>query len=595
MIHLYHMDGIAFIISFVLLLMVLSLKKRVQHLQNLIVSRGIASQKEVLGSALSAEGFASTTPQISEQAEQPLTPRSDIPEKQNPFEAFAEWAREDWLMKLGALLLLIGFGWLVRYAFLNNWIGPAGRITLGVAAGVVFLIVGWWRIQRFINQGSVFLALGSGVVLLSIFAARFLYDFFTPLSAMAIMFLSVVFVALASVKFQVRSLSLVSLALAGVVPILTHSPTSDYIGLFTYLLVVVVGATWIVALTGWRVLTPASLVLVTIYSMQHLIGFVTTDKDVLLLFAYAFTGVFFLTNVIGSVRSSKEDPLTDALTAGGVGLFLLVWIMQTAPSEWQSLLLVSWMIVFSMGAFLVFRATQKRVPFFAYAAVSIALLAAATAAELDGPMLTIAYTLESACISLVLYAALRDVKIALMSTFLLAAPAALSIESFMARVWRTHILHDHFFVLLLFAGVLLGLGLFFTAHLRKKELPGGNELYAMSSALLIAGSFYAYALLWLSLHAAFQNDDMAVMLSLAVYTIIGILCYFYRGEEHGKYVQGYGGVLLGFVVGRLLIVDVWNMALTGRIITFFLIGILLMSTAFLWKKQSNDTTFISHN
>ncbi len=42
---------------------------------------------------------------------------------------------------------------------------------------------------------------------------------------------------------------------------------------------------------------------------------------------------------------------------------------------------------------------------------------------------------------------------------------------------------------------------------------------------------------------------------------------------------------LGFVVLRLLTVDVWKMELTGRIITFLLVGALLMSTAFLVRKR----------
>lgn len=32
---------------------------------------------------------------------------------------FVEWIKEDWMLKLGALLLLIGFGWLTTYAFLR--------------------------------------------------------------------------------------------------------------------------------------------------------------------------------------------------------------------------------------------------------------------------------------------------------------------------------------------------------------------------------------------------------------------------------------------------------------------------------------------
>ncbi|MBI4021961.1 MAG: hypothetical protein HY372_01255, partial [Candidatus Andersenbacteria bacterium] len=48
----------------------------------------------------------------------------------------------------------------------------------------------------------------------------------------------------------------------------------------------------------------------------------------------------------------------------------------------------------------------------------------------------------------------------------------------------------------------------------------------------------------------------------------------------------YGAVLLGFVVLRLLFIDVWKLALTGRIITFFLVGALLVSTAFLGRRHA---------
>src|SRR3989338_5278313 len=579
------MEGISFIVSVVALFIALGLKKRVEHLEELAKSPVHASRQEV------ASGVSMASEPVSRgDVFQPAPFEIGVPlsetapmEKPSLFDAFGRWVQEDWLMKLGALLLLIGFGWLVRYAFLNNWIGPAGRITLGISCGVLFLLLGWWRIQKFISQGSVFLALGSGIVLLSVFTARFLYDFFTPLSALVVMFLSVVFVALASVRFRVRSLSLVSLALCGVVPLLTHAPTTDYIGLFSYLLVVVVGATWIVVLTGWRILTPASLLLVSFYSAQYFTGFISKDSDVLLLFAYAFTAVFFLTHVLGSVHSSEEDPKADAITAGGIGFFLLAWVMSSAPAEWQSLILVSWMIVFSAGAFFVFKTRVKRVPFFAYAAVSAMLLASATAIELDGAWLTIAYIIESACVSLVIYATLRDAKLALRSTLLLVGPAILSLWSINAEEWRYTVLHEHFFVLLLFGSVFFALGVFFGTRAEKEHATGQIG----SALLLICGSIYYYALLWLSLHAGLQNNDTAVMIALAVYTIIGIICYFYQQAEEPNHIRVYGGVLLGLVVVRLLMVDVWNMALTGRIVTFFLIGILLMSTAFLWRKKSS--------
>ena len=63
-------------------------------------------------------------------------------------ERFIKWVREDWLLKLGAFLILIGFGWFATYAFLNNWVGPYGRIGLGIFAGVAILILGQWRFKE---------------------------------------------------------------------------------------------------------------------------------------------------------------------------------------------------------------------------------------------------------------------------------------------------------------------------------------------------------------------------------------------------------------------------------------------------------------
>ena len=46
----------------------------------------------------------------------------------------------------------------------------------------------------------------------------------------------------------------------------------------------------------------------------------------------------------------------------------------------------------------------------------------------------------------------------------------------------------------------------------------------------------------------------------------------------------YGAVLLVFVVGRLLLVDVWKMEIAGKIVTFFMIGALFFSQPLTVKK-----------
>lgn len=551
---------------------------RKEEIKKFLLSKGWQESKIKTAFGLSGiKDQAIKSVVVSEEAEPTLSER------------FIEWAKEDWILKLGAILLLFGFGWLATYAFLNNWIGPMGRITLGIFAGAFFILLGWWRIRKYIHQGGVFLVLGSTTILLTIFAAREVYDFFNPTLALFVMFLSVAFVALASVRYNNRALALTSLILASIAPLLTNSPTANYIGLFSYLLVVVIGTIWVVAITGRRELTGAALIVVVFYSLSHLFSLTLKDREVLLIFAYIFVTIFFLTNIVGILRLKNKKIVYDLIIAAGNGLFLLAWIMVAAQDEWKSLIIVAWMIAFSVAGFLIFKITQRREPFYAYAGVGIAMLATATSIELKGATLTIAYTIESGIIALIVYGILKDIRIAKKASLLLVGPAVLSIASMTSPSWLTGIIHEDFFVLFTLALTFLGLGVFF---LYKTEEAEDKESRQISVTLLVTGSFYIYVILWLSLHAGMQNDNIAVMSALVIYTIIGLIFYLYGLANEKKDLHVYGSLLVGFVVWRLLSVDVWKMELEGRIITFFLVGTLLISTAFLRKKKKDDNTKI---
>ncbi len=573
------MEFVIFIFGIVILIFVFNLRVRVKDLEELVKS----GETQPIPKSSSESSLSQL------KKEQPITPLTEpalglSPLEPTSFDKFSEWLKEDWLLKLGALLLLIGFGWLTTYAFLNNWIGPTGRIALGIVAGALFLLLGWRRIEKYINQGSIFLVLGSTTILLTIFAAREIYGFFTPISALAVMFLSTAFVALISVKYNNRYLSFLSLVLAGIAPLLTNTPSPDYISLFSYLFVVILGTIWIVVLTGRRELVTAALLLVTLYSLPRLFSPISTDLETLLLFAYAFAAVFFLTNTAGILRLKNKEIIPDLVTAAGNGLFLIIWIMTAAQDEWKSLIIAAWMVVFAVGAFLIFKITQRREPFYVYAGVGVAMLAAATSVELKGATLTIAYTIECAFVVLVAYLALRDIKVVERISLLLAGPVVLSFGSITSNAWAEGFLHKDFFVLLVLGLTFLGLGSFF---LRRLQGVDDKESRKLSVFILIVGSLYIYVLLWLSLQATLQNNNTAVMISLVVYTIIGLICYFYGLKNDKRAPRLYGGALIGFVVGRLLFVDVWRMELAGRIVTFFLIGALLVSTAFLGKKKRN--------
>ncbi|MFA5934383.1 MAG: DUF2339 domain-containing protein [Candidatus Paceibacterota bacterium] len=615
------MEFIFIIGGVIILLMVLNLRGRVQKLEEFIKNGAVSkseanpqSTETVAQQSISAEsligyiqqqlkqgitygeiqrtllfnGWSTSDVEIAFKEAVSSNPNYNIPLVQTEgdySDKFVKWLKEDWLLKLGAFFLLIGFGWLTNYAFRNGWIGPMGQISLGIIAGSLFIMLGWWRIQKYVNQGGVFMVLGSTVVLLTIFAAREVYGFFTPTSALVVMFLSTVFIGLASVKYKSQSLALSGLILAGIAPLLTNSPTTNYIGLFSYLFAVILGAIWIVFLTGGRKLTLAALILVTFYSLPHIFHFAIADKGTLLIFAYAFTVVFFITNTMGILKLKDKEIIPDLITAMGNGLFILIWIITAAQDEWKSLIIALWMVIFTVGAFIIFKITERKEPFYVYAGVGIAMLATATTVELKGVALTIAYIVEAGMIPLITYLVLNEIKLAERMSLLLIGPIALSFGSIVSSSWSTGVLHKDFFVILLLGVTLLGLGLFF---LNSYHENGNSESQKPNPLLLIAGSIYIYILIWLSLHAALDNDSTAIMFSLVIYTIIGLVTYFYGLSNGYNTIKIYGGILLGSVVVRLLLVDVWRMELSGKIIMFFLIGALLVSTAFYRRGKKSE-------
>ncbi len=522
------------------------------------------------------------TPRI-EQGTMPHTiphvPSSDTEER------FMRWIKEDFLVKLGAFLILIGFGWFVSYAFLHDWIGPYGRITLGLLIGAGVLALGVWRIQRFTHQGGIFVVLGSTIILLTICAARMIYGFFTPLSALMMMFGAVVFVAFVSVRYNSPKLAMAGLLLGSIAPLLVNAPHWSAFEILSYLLVVVLGTLWVVYYTGWKTLTPVALAVVAVYGASYMgSNWFSTGNDVALLFAFVFTALFFATNVM-SILYERQGVASSAtmFTAFGTSAYLIAWIASSVAAEWQSLLYVAWMLVFSLGAFAVYRGTANRVPFYIYGATSLALLGAATAAELDGAMLTIAYTIE---VGAIVALSRMFVPIALSRNlgWLFTIPALMSLPSFVSPLWQTGVLHNDFFVLLILMCALWVTG----AYVFENAPADDEETRGVGIAFGVVGTFYALSLVWLILHALLDTD-VAVMLSLVIYTILGLLLHVAGTNTDQKNLRLGGWVLLGFVVARLLFVDVWQMELAGRIITFFVIGALLISTAFMGKKRTQET------
>ncbi len=495
-------------------------------------------------------------------------------------EQFFHWCSIDWPMKLGALLLFLAVGWIVTVVFWEA-IGPIGQVALGLVLGILILLFGSQRMSRSVNQGSVILALGAGTVYLTIFAARFEYDFFTPASALLFMFLVTVFVGFVSVVRKSFPLALLGLFLGGIAPLLTHSGHPDLFGLFSYLFVLLLGTLWVTRLTGWRNLTVAGMILYGLYAFPFMVGTnfygVDPDQSTKILIAMVFATLFFIANVL-SIISDRLAEHGDLVVGLMNGLILLGWIGNVISPEWRSLAAVLVALVASVGAYMIHLMTGLRQPVYIHSAVAGIFLGMATAYELSGSALVIAYTLEVTALVLLAKFVVRSDDAASKASVVALVPMILSLESFGHYAYAREVFTKDFFALVL----VIGMAWLFSRILRRNEVSAGVGAARIFFAAAVLSSL---AFIWPFMRAIFQDDATATTVTLFIYTVIGMYCYVTGKLKEHTEMRRFGSILLLLVTGHLLLIDVWNMDVGGRIVTFSVIGVLFMSTAFIGKKQ----------
>ena len=503
----------------------------------------------------------------------------------------SSWFKDNLILKIGVIMILAGFGWFVSYAFMHNWIGPAGRIALGTTLGSLFTIFGSLRLGKNKTQGVAFTVLGSALVIISVLAGQYFYNFFSPFTVLSIVFLVSAYVSFSAVFHSIESLAVYGLFLSLLAPYFSHTAEMDPLLMYLYLLVVSVGTIWVSIEKNWNSVTSVGITGVFLYSINtlwvnpaNLVSNFALIKYILLYISYFISLVYLAVNVYSLVRNKIKVSGNDIFLTIINTSIILGFTISIVPTTYQSIVIIAWTLVYALLGFFVFQKTRNDQMFLIHTLVSILLLGIATSIEFKGHTLVIAMALEAAVISISSYVVTGKIKVAQNFSFLLIVPLFISLPSFISSKWDSGVMHSDFAVLLVMAFILGVLGFFF--KLNKEESPSDD--LKVSHMLFIISTFYVYSLIWLSSHSLFQNNDMAVFFSLLVFTIVGLVTHFVGLFQHNVILKNYGMTLLVLVVIRLVLVDVWNMELTLRIVTFIVLGVMFISTAFISKNQSKE-------
>lgn len=219
-----------------------------------------------------------------------------------------------WLNYIGITALIIGMGFFIKYAFENEWIGPTGRVVLGMLVGLCF--VGWGELWRskytYYSQGLV--GGGIAILFLALFGAASFYQII-PMNIGRVLFIVVtVFAVLLSIRYRASSIAFMGFLGGYLNPILLSTGQNQQVALLTYVTILDLGVLVVAFFRNWKWLNIFALVATAaifggwaakFYDLQP-IPYATTQLFLTLFFViFGFLSIFY--NVIHKQKTSLLD------------------------------------------------------------------------------------------------------------------------------------------------------------------------------------------------------------------------------------------------------------------------------------------------
>ena len=281
------------------------------------------------------------------QVERPRspTPRSDLEAR----------IGSQWLNRIGIVALLIGLSYFLKYAFENNWIGPAAQILIGLIAGAGVVVWSeWFRIRGYHAFSYSLKAVGIGALYLSLWAAFQVYS----LISMGMAFAAMVVVTAVSAGLAVLQNAeiLAAFALAGgfATPVLVSTGQNHQVALLSYLALLDVATLAMIFPRAWpRLLLLSFAGTVALYFAWYAQFYSARQFALTFAFATLFWSIFALATMVGSGRGSIVPRSVLMVAAlNGVVYFLQVYLMlesATARAWLAAVLAIVYMLLARQG------------------------------------------------------------------------------------------------------------------------------------------------------------------------------------------------------------------------------------------------------
>jgi uncharacterized membrane protein len=513
-----------------------------------------------------------------------------------------------WLNRIGITAVLIGVSYFLKFAFDNNWIGPAGRVAIGLLAGIAVVV---WS-ETFRRRGyRVFSyslkAVGIGVLYLSLYAAFQVYNL-VP-GSVAFMMMFAVTAATAVMAWTQDAEILAAFALIGgfSTPLLLSTGQNREVALFAYVAILDLGALALLVLKPWRRL----LVLSYVGTMSLYVGWYSSFYDLTQLrmtvgFATLFFAIFAVAPMVA--RPAEKGRWSDLVppqiaVVNAAGYFLQIYVMfeeiGTKDTAWFALALAALYIFLSRKSRV--RAasaeTAKTVDLL-HLALAIGFITVAIPIRLDAHWVTMGWFVEAAVL---LWVADR-IHSELLNAFVIGALAL--------GVGRL-LLIDNFYIttpifntrMATYATAIAVLGAVAWFGSRRKDEAGHTaamiSVIALNALALIALSrevadYYSQELTnlrpqgqWNS--SAWTNWNHVKIARDFTYSALwmsyGAMLMAVGFWRRSAFVRWQALALIAFTIGKVFLYDVSELDRGYRIVSFIVLGVLLLAISFVYQRD----------
>jgi len=506
-----------------------------------------------------------------------------------------------WLNRIGIIAMLIGVSYFLKYAFENNWIGPGGRIGIGLLAGIALVL---WS-ERFRTRGYATFsyslkAVGIGTLYLSLWGAFQVYHLI-PAAAAFVAMLIVTASTLALSLTQDAEL-LASFALIGgfATPVLLSTGQNHEVVLFSYVCLLDAAILVMAILKPWRRLLWGSFAGTVILYFGWYNEYYSQDQRTLtVLFAALFAALFAVIPLATRHERSTRFPgpsvtLTVLPLFNAAAFFLALYVMyrsETTTLTWFALGLAAAYLAIS-GAF------KKRFPgqdskfiHLLHVAIAIAFITIAIPLKLEAQWITIGWLVESAALLWMSVKTQTDfLRYLAVTALTLGIIRLLFFDHFYAE---TLVFNARFATYAVAIAILAAIAIFGERHASGEEMAFirlavvGVNLLALIALTLEASDYF---------NRQFSSSARVIpdyrQLSLArdfsysaIWLIYGAALMTIGFQKRSAFVRWQSLILIAFTIVKVFFHDVSELGGSYRIVSFIGLGAILLGISFVYQRD----------